>query len=129
MGTGLWWGHLSSGRKVLVEMGLCGDRTPMGTQLHGDGAWRDGAPRGHISVGMGLLWDRDPWVPVSVGETPLRWALRASLPHPDPRTLPTPPPPSRHPPALIGAGPVLGRGAELPGAEPAGARGAGQHGR
>lgn len=51
----------------------------MGPQLHGDGVWQDGAPWGHISVGMGLLWDRDPWVPVSVGETPLRWALRASL--------------------------------------------------
>ena len=47
----------------------------------------------------------------------------------DPSDPPSPPLPPWHPPALIGAGAVLGCGAELPGAEPAGARSARQNGR
>lgn len=137
-GTRLWWGHGSMGTGLQWAQGSNGGTSLVGTRLHGDGVWWGGAPWGHIAVGMGLLWDSDPWVPVSVGDPspvgsegpPAHTEPRRAL-HPDPGTPPTLPPPLPpwHPPALIGAGAVLGCGAELPGAEPAGARSAGQNGR
>lgn len=126
------WGQGSNGHRAPMGAHPWWGRGSMGTGFGGVGLhgvtsqWEWGCS------GIAIRGSPCPW------GTPLRWAPKVPLhtrSHGAPSTRtqgplrPSPPLPPWHPPALIGAGAVLGCGAELPGAEPAGARSAGQNGR